>query len=181
MRSFSKNQNGFTHLLFTLGILVVAFIIAIGVVIYRNNQGDVVFNGNSMTPTIKSGQEVKVKPYASGQTPQRGDIVEYTSTNSLVKKYSPSGNLIHRVIGLPGDKVVISDNAVTIYNSQNPKGFNPDSAYISSSVKTYPNMTVRVPSGSYFMLGDNRPNALDSRALGPIPLKDIIGKVNLKS
>jgi signal peptidase I len=179
MKKFLANQKGFAHLIIILVVIIIAIIIAVGVVIFRNSQGSVVFNGNSMLPTIKSGQEIKVQPYANGQTPQRGDIVEYTSTNSLVKKYAPSGNLIHRVIGLPGDKIVISDNTVTIYNSQNPKGFDPDSGYISSSVKTYPNMIVTVPQGHYFLLGDNRPNALDSRALGAISMKDIIGKVSL--
>lgn len=158
--------------LLALGLYAVLFFSTI-------NSGYVIYDGQGMSPTIKSGQKVAVQPYANGHGPKRGNVVEYTSTNSLVKKYAPSGNLIHRVIGLPGDKVVISNNTVTVYNSQNPQGFNPDRAYISSSVMTYPDMTATVPLGSYFMLGDNRPNSLDSRVLGAIALKDIKGKVIL--
>jgi len=129
-----------------------------------------------MEPTIQAGQVVRVHPYAKGQLPQRGDIVEYSSSNKLVKQYAKSGKLIHRIIALPGERITISNNKVLVYNTQYPNGFNPDT-FLSPKVVTAGNIDVTLGPNMYYILGDNRSNSLDSRYIGPIPLKDIIGKV----
>ena len=39
---------------------------------------------------------------------------------------------------------------------------------------------VRIPSGRVFVIGDNRPNSNDSRAFGPVPVDDLLGRVWLR-
>jgi signal peptidase I len=90
--------------------------------------------------------------------------------------------LIKRVIGLPGDRVVVKDNGVTIYNAQNPNGFNPDEQFEEGkTIKITPTpVDMTVPAGEVFLMGDNRSNSLDSRNFGPIPAEDIVGKLVLR-
>lgn len=158
-------------------IFVTILVLAGGIVLginYRNSR--VVLDGPSMEPTIHSGQMVSVKKYGSASEVQRGDIIEYKGSGQLVDKHTTSGKLIHRVIALPGERIVIKDGSVLVFNTQNPKGFNPDS-YLASDVKTQGAVDQTLSKDTYFVMGDNRPNALDSRSTMPVPYKDIIGKV----
>lgn len=152
--------------------LIVGIVIMVGV--YHNSH--VVLDGPSMEPTIHNGQSLTVTKFASGVSPKRGNIVEYSSSNKLVKKYSTSGKLIHRIIALPGERITISNNKVLVFNQQNPNGFNPDT-YLAPNIVTAGNVDTTLAPDTFFVMGDNRPNALDSRAIGPTTLSDIIGKV----
>lgn len=90
--------------------------------------------------------------------------------------------LVKRVIGLPGERVVVKDGSVTVYNSQHPEGFNPDGGKeYSKTIKTTPgNVDVTVQEGQVFAMGDNRTNSLDSRYFGPVDAGDIVGKLGIR-
>jgi len=89
---------------------------------------------------------------------------------------------IKRVIGLPGEKVEVQNGAVTIYNSENPNGFQLDeSAYLSSNVKTKGSLSITLKDDEYFVLGDNRGASSDSRVWGPIQKSDVIGTVAIRA
>lgn len=128
-----------------------------------------------MSPTLQAGQEVKYIPYPDNDSPQRGDIVLYTSGNGVTN----NKNLVHRIIGVPGDKVVIMNGTVAIFNSQHPQGYSPDDVYLKEAVTTMGEREISLSSEEYFVLGDNRQNSLDSRVFGPIQREDIIGKIEL--
>lgn len=160
-----------------VAIVVVVALAIVGAQIFINYHRTFVYlNGPAMEPTIHSGHEVRVHPYPKNQTPQRGDIVEYTSSNRLVKRYATSEKLIQRVVALPGEHITISYGKVVVYNDQHPEGFNPDT-YLAPSVVTSGNVDITLGPNMYFVMGDNRPNSLDSRTIGPIPAHDIIGKI----
>ncbi len=104
--------------------------------------------------------------------PKRGDVVVFKSPrNSDV-------DFIKRIIGLPGDRVKISDGKVFI-NGQKLD----ETAYLDSSVYTGPqsflseNQEITVPTNRYFVMGDNRPRSSDSRDFGPVAPSEFIGKV----
>lgn len=163
--------------------------------------------GSSMEPNFQDNNYILVESlsYTLG-SPKRGDVVVFqhpeTQCNDYVNKHkfknvldrvyfvsglppaNPCTNFIKRVIGLPGETVIIKDGTVTIKNKEHPSGFKLNESYIPSSAnfKLLGNQTKTVGKDEFFMLGDNRqPNAsLDSREWGALPKDHIIGKAWLR-
>lgn len=113
--------------------------------------------------------------------PARGDIVVF-NRNEANGNVEESRQLIKRVIALPGERIVIKNNSVTVYNKEHPDGYDPDSghAYQSSTIPTSGNVDLVIPEGEVFVMGDNRDNSLDSRVFGPINTDDIIGTLAIR-
>lgn len=114
--------------------------------------------------------------------PKRGDIVVFSEPKLADFGQDPEKQLIKRVIGLPGDRVVISGGTVTIYDKNHPEGFNPDRTlpYGGNIGATTTDTDLVVPAGQVFVMGDNRGNSLDSRMFGPVQLKNIVGKLAVR-
>lgn len=115
--------------------------------------------------------------------PNRGDIIIFTETNLAQYGQENTKQLIKRVIGLPGDRVVVHNNIITVYNKAHPKGFQPDKTLPYGTNITEPaeqEVDTVVGKDEVFACGDNRTNSLDSRFFGPIKTKQIIGKLVLR-
>lgn len=121
-------------------------------------------NGNSMNNTLKD-KDIMILDKISYrfQEIKRFDIV-------VVKK----GNdyLIKRVIGLPGETVEYNNNKLYI------NGKNIDEKFIHEKTNDFI-MEEKIPDDCYFVVGDNRPVSNDSRYIGVINKKDILGKTSL--
>lgn len=131
--------------------------------------------GNGMEPTIKDGQFLVVSKTGYSQNrglPDRGRVVIMEKT--ACKKVSED-NLIVRVVGLPGDHVVIHDNKVLVNGKEyvTPNGIKDSKGELD----------VIVPETDVFIMCDNRDVMKDSRnkALGTVNMKDIKGNVLLKA
>jgi signal peptidase I len=113
-----------------------------------------------------------VKPF---KELQRGDVVVFRYPKN------PSIFYIKRIIGLPGEKIEISNDKVKIFNSENPNGFVLDEGkYLSASVTTTGEINMTL-GDEYFVMGDNRDYSSDSRSWGPVPEADVMGKVVLRA
>lgn len=126
-------------------------------------------NGISMEPTLKEGQRIFVNRIGLRLgNPDRGDIIVFKDSSLNIY-------IIKRVIGLPGDTIRIEKG--TIYINEVPL----KEDYVAASIEELNGVTT-VPSGSYFLIGDNRlPMAsYDSRYFGPIDGKIIIGKAEFQ-
>ncbi len=122
------------------------------------------------------GKEINFFTVKSFKEFQRGDVVVFRYPKN------PSVYYIKRIIGLPGEKIEIKDKKVKIYNSENPEGFVLDEGkYLSASVETSGDQIVQLSDTEYFVLGDNRSYSSDSRSWGPVPEKDVVGKVFLRA
>ena len=129
-------------------------------------------NGESMYPNFKDKQYVLTNLITLRfNKPKLGDVLVFKAPPD------PDKDFIKRVIGMPGDTVMIQNGEVYV-NSQKLD----ESPYLSSDVKTYGGAflkdgdTVTVPADEYFVMGDNRPYSSDSREWGFVPTKNIIGE-----
>jgi signal peptidase I len=111
--------------------------------------------------------------------PKRGDIIIFNQDD--LPGFIGTKQLIKRVIALPGERVVVSDGSISIYNGAHPKGFKPDrSGQYTPAPITPGNIDLTIGPGQLFVCGDNRPNSEDSRAFGPINASQIVGKLSFR-
>lgn len=120
--------------------------------------------GKAMMPALKGGDKVFMKKRFDDLN--RGDIVVHYYPVDTTKSY------IKRIVGLPGETLMIEDGKVFINGTQLEEPYLPDDW---KSVDSLP-APVKIPDGHYFVLGDNRRNSSDSRYWGTLPRDLIYGK-----
>lgn len=142
-------------------------------------------SGSSMLPTLEDQEYLIVSKVAPSKArlsgvfggdknsflPERGDIIVFHPPRE------PSTTYVKRVVGLPGDRVVIRNGQVAVYNDQYPAGFNPDTSYLKEGTFTLIETDEVVDPGKVFVIGDNRTpgGSFDSREWGQLPSDNIIG------
>jgi signal peptidase I len=146
---------------------------------------------NGMYPGLpaKSTFWARKHPYQSVGDVQRGDIIIY-------REQTPQGpyDLVWRVIGLPGERIALREDAVIINGKPLARTPGPDEGELRLFEETAGEFTYRiavprrltrdgdfpettVPVGHVFVLGDNRPDARDSRFTGPVKFEKIVARV----
>lgn len=120
--------------------------------------------GGSMQPNLRTNERLVVEKLSYHfHGPRRGDIVVLRD---------PDGGpdlLIKRVIGLPGERVMVADGRVYV------DGVALDEPYLTE-VTTGGGRSWMVPPMHVFVMGDNRNASRDSRVFGPVPLENIVGR-----
>jgi len=127
----------------------------------------------SMVPTLQVGDRILAdKMVYRSDAPQRGDIVVFESPQDATRTY------VKRVIGLPGETIEIRDRNVWINGSelQEPYAVHTETKIEPGKIRDQLR-PIRVPDGSYFMMGDNREHSHDSRFWGPVARDKIWGRV----
>ncbi|MFB7351125.1 signal peptidase I [Bacillus thuringiensis] len=130
-------------------------------------------SGESMSPTIHNNERVLVnKLIFRISSVKRFDMV-------AIQTESGNKSLIKRIIGLPGERLEYKKNTLYINGQKVEDPFN-DNTNDFSLINTY-NLK-EIPSGKYFVLGDNRPFSHDSRSLdiGLISKSEIKGKIQFR-
>lgn len=163
---------------------------------------------DSMMPTLLAGDFIFVGKYSYGLRlpvlntkilpigePERGDVVVFRLPSD------PSTNYIKRLVGLPGDHVVVRDEQIYINGKPMPvelDGLYEEHGYsgaqlavenldgVKHQVMYLPGGFARdfdavVPAGHYFFMGDNRDNSRDSRfyEVGFVPEKNLVGRATI--
>jgi signal peptidase I len=181
-----KGDNRFRGALSTAGLFLSAFLIAVllNTFVIQSYQVD----GQSMEPTLQNNDRLIVNkvPRTIARVdghqyiPKRGDIIIFNQ-EGLPGFIGPK-QLIKRVIGLPGERVVVKDGKITIYNSEHPDGFNPDAGghWHLSAATTVGMYDGTLKPDQLFVCGDNRPNSEDSRFFGPINTSQVVAKLVLR-
>jgi signal peptidase I len=145
-----------------LTTLIPAVLIALFINVYIAEAAEIEA-GPSMQPNLFAGYRVmteKISYYL--HQPRRGDVV-------VIQRSEHEGNLIKRVIGLPGESIEIRAGRTHI------NGQPIDEPWVTYSGGR--DMPARViPKDHIFIMGDNRPNSRDSRDIGPVSTESIIGR-----
>lgn len=162
---------------------VVAFLLTLFV--FQSYQVD----GPSMETTLQHNDRLIVSKIprtwseitGNAYIPNRGDIIIFHRKTSG-DFGGTDKQLIKRVVALPGERVVVKGGVLTVYNQENPNGFQPDKTMEYGSViqSTQGSVDVVVGEDEVFVAGDNRGNSLDSRSFGPIKAEDIVGKLEYR-
>lgn len=151
------------ELLSWIRIFIIAVVIAFAVnncIIMNAN----VPSGSMMNTILKGDRMIGLRTAYWFSDPQRGDIAIFENPD-----YNENGSLtddkyyVKRVIGLPGDKVVIKDAKIYINDAKEPlnEPYLPEEwLYVNGEDET---LEYNVPKDCYFMLGDNRNNSNDAR------------------
>jgi signal peptidase I len=188
MLSFFRENRGFILFVFLM-------------LVFRSGFADwnVVPTG-SMKPTILEGDRIWVNkmaydlrvPFTSISLyeingPQRGDIVVFDSEAAATR-------LVKRVIGVPGDVVELRNNRLYLNGTAAryvPLMEAPDELQLEEEIAGFTHRMqvdrrfrlaaanfgpLTVPSGHYLVLGDNRDNSADSRVIGFVPRREIVGR-----
>lgn len=179
---------------------------------------------SSMMPTLLIGDFILVNKFAYGLRlpvtdtkilavgmPERGDVVvfRYPGRKPPLPNDPPVGtDYIKRVIGLPGDLILVADNRITLngeplayHGGEVFVGTGPRAAVEMTGARRYMETLVpgrphailtdapffaprgdgefRVPEGHYFVMGDNRDASDDSRFWGFVPAANLAGRADL--
>ncbi len=126
-------------------------------------------SGNSMFPELHNEDRLLIDKTAyERKDPEAGDVVVFSEPNT-------QRMMIKRVIGVPGDHIVIRNGEVRINGVTGNDDYTADGA-------TDGDLDIVIPEGRYFVLGDNRLHSKDSRSamVGCVPKESIMGKVSVR-
>ena len=161
---------------YVVGSIVLVLLLAVSLFLVFLVQSIKVASDSMSRPTFSQGDRLLVR--RSGGEPGRGDIVTF--------HHPQAGEMlvVKRVVGLPGERIVIKDNIIIVYNEQYPSGFTPKfdfERFLQDFPPDEPAVDRLIGSGEVFILGDNRQSggSLDSRhaSFGNLPIDNIEGVV----
>ncbi len=152
-------------------MLTATFAVIVAILLRLFVIGAFVIPSHSMEWTLLAGDHIVVSKLAlSLNDLERGDVIVFRLPDSVLSGMSDE-LLIKRVIGLPGDTVVLTARSVRI----NGKRFPNPPLGATTTVLSKGRRTIIVPKGTVFVMGDNRDNSWDSRFWGCLPLDQIVG------
>jgi signal peptidase I len=144
--------------------LAIAIVLAFGV---RAALRLYVIPSSSMAPTLVPGDHIVVTPYRFGKKPSRGDVIVFRSPRVADEL------MIKRVIGTPGDLIETRAGRVIVCGHALPE------PYVAEQAATGAISPQIIPADTYFVLGDNRSDSLDSRSWGVLPQDAVLGKARV--
>lgn len=131
-----------------------------------------IVSGSSMDPTFKDGHYIIVDQLTYRfEEPRRGDVIVFRYPND------PSKFFIKRILGLPGETVVVENGQLLIANSPtSTEGYVLPEPFVTEAHKTSESFRKTLENDEYFVMGDNRPASSDSRVWGPLKENFIVGR-----
>lgn len=156
-------------LVLTILTLLVITMIVLSIQLLRKGYSIYPISGTSMSPTLTEKDMVLVK---KDHTVLRYDVIAFSIKGE-------DGKFVKRVIGLPGDRVFVRNDRMTL-NVGEHGGFETTYTFqLSPSVSEEFQSLNQIPKGMYFTIGDHIDVSKDSRTFGFVHNKNIEGTVQL--
>ncbi len=170
IKLLEEDEEPASLLIWIIGIIVVVKLIQAFLV------QPFIVDGGSMLPTYHNQEFLLVDKLSYRlREPKRGDVIIFRLYENQKNPYEGK-YLIKRLIGKPGERVVIQNGVTTIYNKENPEGFIIEEPFVSYK-ETSKDVDILLDSDHYFVMGDNRSQSYDSRDWGPLLASQIKGQV----
>ncbi len=148
----------------TVNARTIGIVVALAVVVAGCGMEYVTVQGKAMVPTLQDGEKALLT--RTFDRVERGDIIGFQYPRDESKRF------VHRVVGLPGERVQSRSGQVFINDEPLTEG------YVSDDRRTPDTWgPVTLGTDEYFVMGDNRPNSSDSRHWGPVHRQAIWAKV----
>ncbi|NLV91225.1 MAG: signal peptidase I [Firmicutes bacterium] len=152
--------------------LVIAVVLALFIITFIAQS--FLVQGSSMVPTLHDGERLLVDKLTwRFREPKRGEIVVFRYPSDPRRKF------IKRIIGVPGDQVLIKQGYVYVNGERLEETYINGPTFGAIYRDTMP---VQIPEGHYYVLGDNRTNSDDSRFddVGLVPRELLVGRALLR-
>jgi signal peptidase I len=166
-----KNHNYFSPTVILVSLFVISAVVFTGWYILKNNPTNniakstksYINQGPGMSPTLADGQRINGKVIPASEV-QRGDIIVFKPPVTEAERF------VKRVVGLPGDTVNIENGTLTVAKADGST-YSPGLSGASSTQK----ISKLVTANSFFVVGDNLSNSLDSRveSFGLVPYSSL--------
>lgn len=128
-----------------------------------------VVSGSSMEPTFENGEYLIVDQVTYAlREPERLEVVIFHYPKD------PSKYFIKRIIGLPGETVIVGPDGVQVETATGGTLALGEAYVVNRGNGNFGRYTLK--DGEYFVMGDNRPASSDSRVWGGLPKEDIVGR-----
>ncbi|MGC4378075.1 signal peptidase I [Fictibacillus sp. Mic-4] len=136
--------------------------------------------GESMMPTIQDGNRLIINKISYDiSKPERFDVIVFHAT--------PKEDYIKRIIGLPGDHIAYKNDQLYVNGKKIAEPYLDKYKKEAAPGKLTEDFTLEevtgqkvVPQGKLFVMGDNRQKSEDSRIIGFVDMKQVVGEVNLR-
>lgn len=162
-----KKQSGIWE---TIKFAIVAFVIVWPIRAFVAQP--FIVSGSSMVPTFENSQYLIVDQISYRfEDPKRGDVIVFRYPNDTSKFF------IKRIIGLPGETIMIDGSKVSITTKDGEK-VTLDEPYVENESKN--SMKVETSETEYFVMGDNRAASSDSRYWGNLDKHYLVGKAFIR-
>jgi signal peptidase I len=159
-----KKGLGIISAIFWLRDLAISVLLAVILIVFIYQPVKV--EGTSMMPSLTDQERIFINKFTYRfSTIERGDMVVFWFPLDRTKSY------IKRVIGLPGDKVEVTDGFVYVNGRRLGEDYVPDEYRDHNTYRE-----IEVPANQYYVLGDHRSSSNDSRAWGTVERNFIYGK-----
>lgn len=165
---YSKKQKSKMILRTLLPVIIAVIIGTTASQIFIKTNHVFVVDGISMSPTLRNKELIFTDVVSSNAQLTRGDIVVVDATGLDNNGQKMHGDIIKRLVGLPGDTLQIR-NGKLIINGEIPDEYQYEDIVEPGGLK-HP---VTLGEDEYIVIGDNRNNSLDSRVFGSVSLQRI--------
>ncbi len=165
---FRQSFNAFLWEIIKFAIIAVVVFVPIRMYI----ASPFIVSGSSMDTTLATGHYLIVDEISYRfNEPVRGEVIVFRHPDN------PSSFLIKRIVGLPGETLIIRNGNVFV-SKNNSAEIKLNEPYVK--FKKYDNLEVKLDNDEYFVMVDNRVASSDSRAWGPLEEEWIVGRALIR-